>query len=138
MAQPGHATCLNTNPSLLSCNHWSAGNDGLMRANPFRANQTTAPPRSRVIAARLSTAGMVGASRPLVGSSNSTRGLSQSWGSGCDGRCQVPVVGGLTPNFATVPLDPNPPPGSSHEPLDLTLDLEHAHVNGRSQSPAAG
>src|SRR3954453_11630508 len=22
-------------------------------------------------------------------------GLSQSWGSGCDGRCQVPVVGGL-------------------------------------------
>src|SRR3954465_2678134 len=25
-------------------------------------------------------------------------------------------------------LDPNPPAGSSHEPLDLTLDLEYAHV----------
>src|SRR6476646_697292 len=27
-------------------------------------------------------------------------------------------------------LDPNPQPGSSHEPLDLTLDLEYAHVSG--------
>src|SRR3954469_13077692 len=35
-------------------------------------------------------------------------------------------------------LDPNPPAGSSHEPLDLTLDLEYAHVNDRSRSPAAG
>jgi len=31
-------------------------------------------------------------------------------------------------------LDPNPQPGSSHEPLDLTLDLEYAHVR-RSLSP---
>ena len=29
-------------------------------------------------------------------------------------------------------LDPNPRPESSHEPLNLTLDLEHAHVNGHS------
>jgi hypothetical protein len=35
-------------------------------------------------------------------------------------------------------LDPNPQPESSHEPLNLTLDLEYAHVNGRSRSPAAG
>ena len=26
-------------------------------------------------------------------------------------------------------LDPNQPPENSHEPLNLTLDLEHAHVN---------
>src|SRR3954468_9516263 len=32
-------------------------------------------------------------------------------------------------------LDPNPQPGSSHEPLDPTLDLEYAHVSGRSRSP---
>jgi len=30
-------------------------------------------------------------------------------------------------------LDPNPQPGSSHEPLNLTLDLEYAPVNGRSR-----
>src|SRR3954469_14287764 len=35
-------------------------------------------------------------------------------------------------------LDPNPRPESSHEPLNLTLDLEHAHVNDRSRCPAAG
>jgi hypothetical protein len=35
-------------------------------------------------------------------------------------------------------LDPNPQPGSSHEPLDLTLDLEHAHVSDRSRSPVVG
>ena len=28
-------------------------------------------------------------------------------------------------------LDPNPPPENSHEPLNLTLDLEYAHVSGR-------
>ena len=28
-------------------------------------------------------------------------------------------------------LDPNPRPESSHEPLNLTLDLEHAHVSDR-------
>ena len=28
-------------------------------------------------------------------------------------------------------LDPNQPPENSHEPLNLTLDLEHAHVSGR-------
>ena len=27
-------------------------------------------------------------------------------------------------------LDPNQPPENSHEPLNLTLDLEHAHVSG--------
>ena len=27
-------------------------------------------------------------------------------------------------------LDPNPRPESSHEPLNLTLDLEQAHVSG--------
>src|SRR3954453_20900389 len=35
-------------------------------------------------------------------------------------------------------LDPNPRPESSHEPLNLTLDLEYAHVNGdlfRSDAP---
>ena len=30
-------------------------------------------------------------------------------------------------------LDPNQPPENSHEPLNLTLDLEYAHVSGRSQ-----
>ena len=30
-------------------------------------------------------------------------------------------------------LDPNPRPESSHEPLNLTLDLEYAPVNGRSR-----
>ena len=30
-------------------------------------------------------------------------------------------------------LDPNPQPGSSHEPLDLTLDLEYAHVRRFSE-----
>ena len=29
-------------------------------------------------------------------------------------------------------LDPNQQPESSHGPLDLTLDLEHAHVSGHS------
>ena len=29
-------------------------------------------------------------------------------------------------------LDPNQRPENSHEPLNLTLDLEHAHVSGRS------
>jgi hypothetical protein len=29
-------------------------------------------------------------------------------------------------------LDPNPPPENSHEPLNLTLDLEYAHVNRHS------
>jgi hypothetical protein len=28
-------------------------------------------------------------------------------------------------------LDPNQPPENSHEPLNLTLDLKHAHVSGR-------
>ena len=27
-------------------------------------------------------------------------------------------------------LDPNQPPEKSHEPLNLTLDLEYAHVSG--------
>src|SRR3954452_1225544 len=35
-------------------------------------------------------------------------------------------------------LDPNPRPENSHGPLNLTLDLEHAHVSDRSRSPAAG
>ena len=30
-------------------------------------------------------------------------------------------------------LDPNQPPENSHEPLNLTLDLEYAPVNGRSR-----
>ena len=34
-------------------------------------------------------------------------------------------------------LDPNPQPGSSHEPLDLTLDLEYAHVSGHPPTLAA-
>src|SRR4051812_45126454 len=29
-------------------------------------------------------------------------------------------------------LDPNQPPENSHEPLNLTLDLEYAHVSGCS------
>src|SRR3954447_8249156 len=29
-------------------------------------------------------------------------------------------------------LDPNQPSENSHEPLNLTLDLEYAHVSGRS------
>ena len=29
-------------------------------------------------------------------------------------------------------LDSNQSPENSHEPLNLTLDLEHAHVSGRS------
>src|SRR3954466_16324884 len=29
-------------------------------------------------------------------------------------------------------LDPNQPPESSYDPLNLTLDLEHAHVSGHS------
>ena len=41
----------------------------------------------------------------------------------------VPHITGSLERAQT--LDPNPQPGSSHEPLELTLDLEHAHVNGR-------
>ena len=31
-------------------------------------------------------------------------------------------------------LDPNQPPENSHEPLNLTLDLEYAHVSSHSLS----
>ena len=33
-------------------------------------------------------------------------------------------------------LDPNQPPENSHEPLNLTLDLEYAHVSGHSPTLA--
>src|SRR4051794_21063974 len=42
-------------------------------------------------------------------------GLSQSWGSGCDGRCQVPVVGGLE-TLAEA--------GAERAVVDRTADLE--------------
>jgi len=35
-------------------------------------------------------------------------------------------------------LDPNQPPENSHEPLNLTLDLEYAHVSGRSRNAPRG
>ena len=35
-------------------------------------------------------------------------------------------------------LDPNQPPGSSYDPLNLTLDLEYAHVNGHSSTAKLG
>jgi hypothetical protein len=43
------------------------------------------------------------------------QGLSQSWGSGCDGRCQVPVVGGLE-TLAEA--------GAERAVVDRTADLE--------------
>src|SRR3954451_16686309 len=32
-------------------------------------------------------------------------------------------------------LDPNQPPENSYDPLNLTLDLEYAHVSGHSPEP---
>ena len=35
-------------------------------------------------------------------------------------------------------FDPNQPPENSYEPLNLTLDLEYAHVSGRSRNAPRG
>src|SRR3954452_12460564 len=52
-------------------------------------------------------------------------GLSQSWGSGCEGRCQVPVVGGLE-TLAEA--------GAECAVVDRTADLEQ--TVGTAPGPA--